>query len=73
MGSKGDKRAVLVSAVELLIETSQIQTPHVSISPYQLTPYDAYRAFIEQASALVPREAMVQLQPGADPERANRF
>jgi hypothetical protein len=68
MASKGDKRAVVVSAIELLIETTQIQTRHATISPHQLTPYDAYRAFIDQASALVPREAIVQLQPGADPE-----
>jgi hypothetical protein len=68
MSWKLDKRAIHASATELLGDVSQISCPHVNLSPYHLTPYDAYIRFIEEAKSIIPREALLQLQPGCDPE-----
>jgi hypothetical protein len=68
MASKSDKRAVIVSAIELLSETARIPCKHVGISPHQLTPYDAYVHLIQTVKAQIPRETILQLQPGCDPD-----
>ena len=65
-GPKSDKKAVVATGVELLTEISQIKVNHVSIAPYQLTPYDGYMFFIEKVKEKIPREVLLHLQPNLD-------
>lgn len=67
-GPKPDKKNTVATGVELLTEISQIKVNHVSIAPYQLTPYDGYMFFIEKVKQTIPRELLLHLQPGCDPD-----
>ena len=68
MSVKADKKTLVQTGVELLSEVSRLPVEHVSIAPYQLTPYDAYCKFIAKVKEEIPRETLLQLQPGCDPD-----
>jgi hypothetical protein len=63
---KGDMKAIIASAVELLGEISQIQWKHVNVSPCQLTAYDGYCQLIDIVKSTIPREMIVTLNPSCD-------
>lgn len=59
---------MVASGVDLLSRIGQIEVKHVVIAPYQLTPYDGYAHFIDKVKETIPREMVLHLQPGCDPE-----
>jgi hypothetical protein len=64
--SRGDKRAIVSSAVDLLGEISQIQWKHISVAPYQLTAYDCYCQLIDTVKSTISREMIVTLNPSCE-------